>query len=146
MSLSYLEDLLDDPISLEMSLERELGTIADWFKHNFYCGLDVYSKPFNQERGFAIVSGARHKVLVYTIDKLDGLWGDLSEFLGLDLKCTRINETRLKGSREQELQSRIRMVKLSQKIIDKAFDSKYVRHFWSTEDIIKFKGLYADLD
>jgi hypothetical protein len=143
MNLGRLEELINDRDRLEASIAREVDIIADWFCHSFFCNLDVYSKPFDQEKGFVVISGARHKVFVYRIDKLDGLWGELSIFLGLDLSCTRINETKLKGRREQEIQNKLKTIKLSGEIIDMAFNNRYARHFWSADDIAEFKRLYG---
>jgi Putative capsular polysaccharide synthesis protein len=147
MNLDHLNDLLDDPIGIEKELEKELekdiDIITNWFDHNFYCGLDVFSKPFNQEKGYATISGDRHKVFVYTVEKLDDIWEVLSIFLGSDLRCVRINETKSKGSRELEFLHKISTIKLPQRIIEKAYDNQYSRHFWSLNDINLLKKKYT---
>lgn len=143
MNISRLDELINDRGSLETSIARDINLIADWFGHSFFCDLNVYSKPFDQERGFIVISGARHKVFVYRIDKLESLWGELSIFLGLDLSCTRINETKLKGRREQEIYNKLKTIKLSGEIIDMAFNNRYARHFWCAGDIAEFKRLYG---
>lgn len=143
MNLDRLNDLLGDPNSLEKHLEKDIAIITNWFEHNFYCGLDIFSRPFNQEKGYATISGDRHKLFVYTIEKLDDLWGALSTFLGSDLQRAWTNETRLKGSREREILDKISTIKLSQRIVEKAYDNKYSRHFWSSNDINLLKKKYT---
>lgn len=143
MTLGQISDLIEDHRSLEMHLEKEIDIITDWFKHKFYCDLDVYSVPFDHECGFAIISGGRHRLFVYTVERLDKLWPLLSQFLGHDLQCIRINKTRDKGTVENQLQKRISTIKFSERIIDKAFNNRYARHFWSTEDIRRFEKKYS---
>jgi hypothetical protein len=123
---------------------NEMKTIVNWFDHNFYCGIDVYNTDFNLDKGFSLITNGVHKLLVYKIDKLDGLWEEISEFTGLPLEPTHDNLSKDKGEIAKKLLDNRKKVRLPYSLVQEISETRYMKHFFSSTEIEEFIRTYAE--
>ena len=122
---------------------NEMKTIVNWFDHNFYSGIDVYDTNFNPDEGFSLITNRKHKVLVYRIDKLKGLWNEISEFTGVPLEPMFSNRSEDKGEDSKKLLDNSKKVKLPYSLVQEISDTRYMKHFFSPTEIEEFVRTYA---
>lgn len=114
----------------------------NWFdtqlKSNF--GIDVYSKPFDIEKGYTLYENGDTECMVIRSDKMNDLFDVVRDFLELDdlpRKDYNITGERVNGNVYNTLKENI---KLSTKYIDKMYTSKMVTHFFNENEITKLKN------
>jgi RNAse (barnase) inhibitor barstar len=134
MTLLNSQDLLAE---LGPQIELQLN----WFDHKFYCDLDIYSVPFNSEKGFLQVQNMNgyqaRKAFVYRLDKLDTLWDSLSAFLNMPFDQTHANRAEEKSGAE-EYENVIKTLKFPIEYLQKVYSSKFCQHFFSQDEIAAF--------
>ena len=143
MSTSHLMQLLECNTKSSQAILKDSCHILEWFKHQFYSDIDVYSQPFDKEKGYSIINGPRHSVLVYRIDKLSGLWGIISNYIGIGLHPASINKSHDKGEPEARVLERFARFKLTQDVLHKILESRYINHFFDADDKDIFLRRYA---
>jgi hypothetical protein len=109
----------------------------EWFdvelKNNF--NIDVYSKPFDVERGYSIYKNGNNECMVIRVDKMNDLFNTVCDFLELDnlpRKDYNITGDRSNGNIYKLLKENI---KLPTNYIDKMYNSKLVKHFFNETEI-----------
>lgn len=68
---------------LPIRYENDAKNICGWFDHEYYCGLDVYSYPFDTTLGFTIIEHGPVRVFLYRFEKLRQLEQPLRKFLDM---------------------------------------------------------------
>ena len=115
--------------------------VQDWFDKQFYRynGIDVYKYPFDHNTGYSIISTDLADVFIYQLEKINEIKDDLGNFLGIsDMRFINDNISDNKwyaGTYRKALTE----LKLRMEYLEKTYLSEYVRHFYSKEDILKFR-------
>jgi hypothetical protein len=130
MSFSDVSQLVANSILYVDLFKDELKRIVNWFDHKFYCDLDIYSTSFDRNKGISITHNGVHHVLAYRLDKLGGLWEDISEFTGLSLSPTYSNLSQNKGEETKLIIDQIKKIKLPQSLVYEVCESRFVKHFF----------------
>ena len=123
------------PHHIEMA---ERSFILNWFEEEFkpLTHIDVYKQRFPIDRKWQIYKRGFTQVLLYRVDLERSEQTKLiSRFLGI-----KLDEVKLKNSAEKrhyaEHYSRFReSVKLPEQYIRRMHDSRFARHFWSSEEL-----------
>ncbi len=101
--------------------------------------LDLLSHPFDQEKGYAIMKEGNIEVFVYQLEKLNSIVPELSAWVGVPfdkLEKSNVGEDKWIGDSYKQAQKHL---KITQEYFDKCYNEPYVKHFYSPEDIEKFK-------
>lgn len=117
-----------------------------WFKDEFQniLGVDVLQYPFDTEKGYTIIERDNIRIFVMQMEKMNNLVKELSDFAGIALSSlSNSNIGNEKGYRwaYRELMNKIC---LSDEILNGYYDNLFIRHFYSDEDIVKFKSKYSE--
>lgn len=109
---------------------HDLWITCRWFEHNFFCGLDVYSIPFDHRSGYIRHETGPVKLFLYTQKKLPHLESELRDFLGArDLRLLRSNDSAEKPY-SRSLAAIRDSISISQSLIDRVRACRYVGHFF----------------
>lgn len=113
-------------------LDDETGTVF---------GLDVYSHDFPKEKGYQIIQTGNIQLLILKLEMLDdAISAAMHEFLGIiAFKLIREN---VSANKEYKAlyNTFIKQDIFSGDLIDSVYNHKYVRHFYSDEEITGFKN------
>ncbi|MCG8603469.1 putative capsular polysaccharide synthesis family protein, partial [bacterium] len=103
--------------------------------------IDVFSIPFPKSRGYQIYEGERADVLLLRLENLndcaDVAFRDFLRLDGLELIPQNIGGQKAYGT---FYQSFLNSIRLPQSYIDYIYDSKFTRHFYSPDEIGKFRA------
>lgn len=120
----------------------------NWFDNELkkYFDLNIYKYPFDKERGYSIIKKDNIEFLIIKLEKLNRLKkGNLfNDFLNVK----NFNLTRKNDSKEKWYDCIYKDFKesivFSEKYINRIYNSKYMRHFYTNEEILKFKNYYNE--
>ncbi|OOB76829.1 MAG: hypothetical protein BEN19_03805 [Epulopiscium sp. Nuni2H_MBin003] len=115
------------------------SAIQDWIEYFNEQIFNLFDYPFNKEAGYSIIKHENLEVFIYQLEKLNDIVPQLSEWVGVEfdeLVLTNVGEARWNGGEYKKFKKE---VKLTQEYFDKCYSDPYVRHFYSEEDIEKFK-------
>lgn len=107
-------------------------------------GIDVYDVPFNPKEGFVQFAHLSHDFLLIRTETDDGTKAQaIKDFLGLtDLQIERANETECK--RYGKVYNRFKKeVRLPTSYLDRMYGTRYARHFYSAEEIKRFRSKWG---
>jgi hypothetical protein len=113
-----------------------------WFDSEFedIFHVDILSREFSVDKGFEIYDGEFADVLLMRLESLNSCAEKaLTRFLRMDavnLENTNVAEKKWYGSVYREFKEKIA---LPQTYIDKMYDWKYARHFYSPEELNTFR-------
>ena len=108
-------------------------------------GIDVYSVDFDQEKGYGIGEGDDGKqFFIYQIEKLAGLEKEMAEFLGIEKICFQKENNGLKKYYSKEYHIFLQNFTLSKNYFDFCYNHKYVKKFYSNEDVERFKKRWEE--
>ena len=120
----------------------------EWFEKDFnsYFQLDIYQKPFDKQKGWTVYDiDNKNKVLLIRIDVLTQSFKSAFSFLtGIS-----INELFITNRREDDdsLSERYKLFKANyaeeKSSVDEKLNSKFVKHFFSEEQIEKLRLKYT---
>lgn len=103
-------------------------------------GIDLYEYPFDKEKGYSIYHVGKYEILVYQIEKMDLLYDVIRNFIGIEtLKFEKTNDGKLKWYKDYYLNF-LEKVVFEKEYIEKTYTGKMMKHFYSDEDIAKFKS------
>jgi hypothetical protein len=109
--------------------------------------IDVFATEFPKSRGYQIYHGENADVLLIRLEDLDRCAAvALKEFLGIEsfkLMNTNISTDKYYADAYREF---IRKVHLPPDYIDRMYTSKFVRHFYSDEEIDLFRARWCRHD
>ena len=134
---------IDDAYVLDVFLKKfpHHEPIA-WFDEEIrdVFGIDVYAQPFPSEDGYQILRKGNVSLLLIRVEDLDtchaAAFGD---FLGIDAPPLRKLHISERKSSKQVYRSFLQNVKLPVTVLDQMYDSRYARHFYSPDDITRFR-------
>ncbi|MBI9074535.1 MAG: sulfotransferase family 2 domain-containing protein [Desulfatibacillum sp.] len=120
-----------------------------WFEHEFKSalGLDVRSLPVDSGEGYSLLEKGRFRVLAIRLEDLEQAFHPaVSRLLNLDqILSTPMVRTNL--SRERDYYPAYLHVrehlKLSGNILETIYGDEYVRHFYTQDEITRFKETWS---
>lgn len=119
--------------------------IQDFFQENFekYNHINVYNYPFDKKRGYSIIQDKDTEIFVYQLEKLNDIRKELGEFLeieNLELINDNVGEEKWYASAYKQA---LKGLKLSREYFEYCYNSELVRHFYSEEDIHRFRKRWS---
>jgi hypothetical protein len=113
------------------------GYQFEWFNAELkeVFGIDVYSYPFDKDKGYSVIKWDDIEVLVVKLEKLNELERIVGEFAGApQFKLLNANEASKKGYRD--LYRSIReSVKIPREVVSLYYDgNRFMDHFYSEEE------------
>lgn len=125
---------------LDVFVKRYKHTIPlDWFDREFEAqlGINIYEQKFDPQEKYVELS--RHNTVIFRSDCDDKIAARvLSEALERTIIVGRANDTSNKPY-SNIYRAVQRIAKFPKPFIDSMYDTKYVRHFWSDEEINVFR-------
>ncbi len=129
---------------LEASLQAEDACryVFEWFAREIQpvLGIDVLAAPFDRERGYAILEGARARLLVLRTEDLDdNLAPALRELMGLETPpaASRAN-ARSEGEGGDAYREVLRRLGLPRSAAERIYAHPFVRHFYTDAMVAGF--------
>jgi hypothetical protein len=116
----------------------EHDTPLGWFDHQMRpaFGIDVFAHPFPNERGFAIYEGQNASLLLIKLERLkDCVELAMKEFLGLDKLIIRNANVAEEKEYREVYKAFLDAVRLPSDYLDRMYESKLVRHFYTEDEI-----------
>lgn len=102
--------------------------------------IDIYKYPFDKEKGYSIYQIGEYEILVYQLEKLDSLYDIIRDFIGIEtLHFEKTNDGELKWYKDYYSNFK-KNVAFEKEYIDKTYSGKMMKHFYSDEDIAKFRS------
>jgi len=123
------------------SLNKDHG--INWFDNEIkkYLGIDVYKYPFSQSDGYSIIKQKNMELLILKLERLNEYDSSIfNDFLGVDnftLINQNIGQDKWYSGLYKEFKSK---VTYSKEYVDSMYNSEYMRHFYSEEEIAKFRS------
>ena len=116
-----------------------------FFQENFekYNHINVYNYPFDKKRGYSIIQDKDTEIFVYQLEKLNDIRKELGEFLeieNLELINDNVGEEKWYASAYKQA---LKGLKLSREYFEYCYNSELVRHFYSEEDIHRFRKRWS---
>ncbi len=102
--------------------------------------IDILAHPFDKEKGYSIIEEDNVEVFVYQLEKLNDIISEFSEWVGVSfdkLENANIGADKWTGKAYKKAQKEITF---SKEYFDACFIEPYVKHFYSDDDIEKFKA------
>ncbi len=102
--------------------------------------INLYKHSFDHEKGYTIVKEGNIEVFVYQLEKMNDIAKVLSDWIGQTSfdKWVKGNEASGKWITNHYKQAQ-NEIKFSNEYFENAYSEKWVQHFYSQEDIEKFK-------
>jgi hypothetical protein len=143
----YRSGDIKTPELIDRFLERfseeseEYAVPLDWFDEEFrgVTGVDVYSTKFPESAGFQIVRAASSDILILKLERLADCYRQaFHEFL--DSQNMRLVSANTASQKQYHAAytSFMKEVNLPFQYVSRIYTSKYVRHFYSDQEIEKF--------
>lgn len=159
-NLEYLFDLSlskkKQMDGIENSLERLRGLFLErfpghrvpleWFDSELKSvfGIDVFKAPFPMKKGYWIYEDEHTDILLLKLEKLNEVIEEaFEEFLKIKkfrLKAENVGENKKYAQLYKEFKG---VVSLPEDYLDEMYSSKYVRHFYSCDEIDSFRKKWA---
>ena len=122
---------------LSVRFRRDSSRIVNWFELGFYCGIDVYGKPFDASAGYVTLEHPWMRAFVYRQDALPRLSEPLREFLGIstfELQRGNVSSEKWYADVYRETFKRFR---LPEELVRECLAAPYMRHFFSEEERVE---------
>jgi hypothetical protein len=115
-----------------------------WFNNNIrnFFNIDIYNYPFNTNQGHCLINQDQYRVLVYRQENLRNNHEMINFWLNTsDILLVSENESKTKWYYDL-YKKLLENIKFSQEILDKVYDNKKIRHFYSDTEISNFYKYY----
>ncbi len=121
----------------------------EWFDREFKpaLGIDIYEHPFPREQGFMRFSTDHYEVLVMRHD-LDDRQKErcIQELLGVQDVAIRPVNTAAEKPYAEVYRHFVENVRLPESYISEMLDSKYTRHFYTSEEIERVRAKWLRIE
>jgi hypothetical protein len=124
---------------LEKSFFNDCEVIASWFDHQFYCGLDIFSYPFDHQRGHVHINHPAAQLFLYRVEDLPRLDDALAEFLGMPGFRVQRKNVGSEKSYAKAYRQLMATYTVSGKVLDELYATRYMRYFYSDEERARFR-------
>jgi hypothetical protein len=128
---------------LEKSFVNDCGVIAGWFDHQFNCGLDIFSHPFDHQRGHVRINHSTVQLFLYRIEDLPRLDDALAEFLGMPSFRVQRKNVGSEKSYNKAYQQLMATYTVPGKVLDELYATRYMRYFYSDEERARFREYWS---
>jgi len=122
----------------------------EWFDKEFirYTGINIYTYPFNHKKGYTIIKKSGFHILAFKLESLNFTYSHaLKKFLGKKINQLEVsNKSSQKVGVPPVLKYFKTKFRLNDEYINRVYDSKYVRHFYTEEEIMLFKKRWSEND
>lgn len=104
-------------------------------------GIDIFEYPFDMEKGYSVIRKGRYEVMLIKLEKMDELHTAIEEFVGYTFAMQSANKGEQKwyACLYRDFMARYRP---SERYLNRLYDTKTVRHFYTGEEIEGFKKRY----
>jgi len=122
--------------------KSEVNFIQNWFDTELksVIGIDVYDQPFPYKNGYVIRENNFAKVLIYRFENIKNLQSILEEFFNIKLEEGLSNRNFSTNKDYGEIYSIVKnKLTLPMNYLDKIYDTKFARYFYTVDEIKKFK-------
>lgn len=126
-------------------LKRKLHTnylVQDFFSQqlNDFLNIDIYNYEFDTSAGFSIYEFGDLRIMIYQLEKMNNLEKEIGKFLGLNnFMLKKNNESNNKWYSNYYKKAKENIL-LDKTYIEKSYNSKFMKHFYSSEDIENYKN------
>jgi len=105
-----------------------------------FFGIDVYAYPFPKQKGYTVIEAEQASMLVFKLEQLDDCCAEaVNDFLDLDtFRLERHNSTEDKEYADI-YRTFVQQIRLPEVYLDSMYSSKLVRHFYSEDEIYRFR-------
>jgi hypothetical protein len=130
-----------DEIFNNFKKNNDFSYTTTWFDSEFleYTGFDIYSVPFDTEKGYSIYNTQKFDILVIQSEKLSQCFQEaFDRFLGIkinELSVSNESDDKIGADKIQSLKQRLRYTKEE---LDRIYTLKYITHFYAKEEIENF--------
>jgi hypothetical protein len=118
----------------------------DWFESHVeaHLGIDVYASEFDTEKGYDIIKTPTASLLLLRCEGLDAAPRALAELFELD-RLVPVHHVNVGSEKPYgELYSAfVSALKPSREVLDRAYSSRMVRHFYSPDEIARFRDVWS---
>jgi hypothetical protein len=115
-----------------------------WFNNNIrnFFDIDIYNYSFDTSQGYILINQDKYRTLVYRQENLRDNHKMINSWLNTnDILLVSENESKTKWYYDLYKQL-LKNIKFSQEILDKVYDNKKIRHFYSDTEISNFYKHY----
>ncbi|MEH2952612.1 putative capsular polysaccharide synthesis family protein [Candidatus Merdisoma sp. JLR.KK011] len=119
----------------------------EWFEDELkeLCGVDIYSYPFDKEKGYTVISANEVEILLLKVEKFSELTNVIRDFTGnshLELLNDNVGKNKEYAHLYQDMKENI---KLSKEYVEHYYNHHpYIEHFYTEEEqkefLSKWKG------
>jgi hypothetical protein len=131
-----------DSITQASFTDGQVDFVLNWFDHQFYREVDVFSVDFDISRGYTIIERDDTEVFLYRFEDLQGLGKPLSRFVGLPMKLTRVNASKDKPY-DKLYRAAVDALTVPAQDLEHVLTSKLVRHFYAPKEIDRMYDRWA---
>jgi hypothetical protein len=141
---------LNDTTAVSALVER-FGDRLDrlplgWFQSHLQptLGIDVYAHEFDAERGYQIIKTSTVELLLLRCEGLSAAPAGLGELLGtgvrIEIPRKNVGSQKAYGPLYDDFIAQLRP---SAEVIDRAYSSRLVRHFYAPDEIARFRDVWS---
>lgn len=107
----------------------------EWIKNELYTlGIDIYSYPFNYNKGYKIYKGARHRILAIRLEDANRVFEEsIRKFLGIQ-GCSFLT----KNKQQDKKYKRLKKESFSEKFLRRNYNLEYAQYFYTEKEISKY--------
>lgn len=126
-------------------LKTKLNTnylIQDFFDQqlNNFCNINIYNYKFDKSKGFSVYEFCNLNIMIYQLEKMNKLEKEIGKFLGLNnFILKKDNESNNKWYSNYYKTAK-KDILFDKKYIEESYNSQFMKHFYSAEDIENFKN------
>lgn len=116
--------------------------IQNFFEEQFKkrLGVDLLAEPFDTKRGFSIVEQNGLEIFIFQLEKIDSIQKELLAFAGLDSKIEFKRANDAADKYYAPLYQQVKeTISITRQYFEDSFNNPYIKHFYSEEDIKKFR-------
>ncbi len=107
------------------------------FKENI---IDLLAYPFDKNLGYSIIKDAGVEVFVYQLEKIESIISPLNDWLGCSIDSLVLGNLAENKWISNSYNQAKNDIKIDLGYLEKSYTSDWVKHFYSDEDISKFKS------
>ena len=119
---------------------------GSWFDNEIkkVIGIDIFSEEFDKKTGYSVIENNNIRVLVLKLERIN----DVGELALSDFTSKNIHLVNSNVATEKKYVDEYSAIKknftVPEEILDYVYGSKYVRHFYSDNEISKLKAKWAN--
>lgn len=120
--------------------------IQNWFQEELckYMDVDILKYPFDKLRGYTIIKDKDREILIYKIENVNQLNDVFSEYFNIDK--FKLNKSNFSGDKwyQGKYNQFKKEFKMPIEYVERSYNNKYIRHFYTDEEIIEFKNKWKN--